>query len=103
MRPEQNTELNAKTKQCITAKISGYALKQWSRTHSVLRQRSSQLQKHQATRMSRRIAIEQRKYAAGMAGTQGWQFETCWTTQELRMLIKYARKVSFFIMWLLYV
>jgi len=31
-----------------------------------------------------------------------WQFETCWSTQELRMRIKYARKHSLFIMWLLY-
>jgi len=44
-----------------------------------------------------------RTYATGMADTQDWQFETCWTTQELRMSIKYARKLSFFIMWLLYV
>ena len=45
MRPEQNTALKAKTEQFITAKISGNALKQESRTHSVLRQRSSQQQK----------------------------------------------------------
>jgi len=43
-RPEQNTALNAKTEQFITAKISGNALKQGSRTDSVLRQSSSQLQ-----------------------------------------------------------
>ena len=30
--------------------------------------------------MSYRIAVEQRRYAAGMAGTPGWQFETCWTS-----------------------
>jgi len=47
------------TEQFITAKISGKALKQESRTHSVLRQRSSQLQKHEAARMSRRIAVDQ--------------------------------------------
>jgi len=34
---------------------------------------SSHLQKHQAARMSRRIAIEQKRYAAGMADTQGLQ------------------------------
>ena len=34
--------------QFITAKISGNALKQESRTHSVVRQRSSQLQKYKA-------------------------------------------------------
>jgi len=47
------------TDQFITAKISGNALKQESRTHSVLRQRSSQLQKHKTARMSRRIAVDQ--------------------------------------------
>jgi len=44
MTPEQNTALKAKTKQFITAKTSGKALKPGSRTHSVLRQRSSQQQ-----------------------------------------------------------
>jgi len=44
----------------MTAKISGNALKQGCRTHSVLRQRSSQLQKFKATLMSRRIAIDQK-------------------------------------------
>jgi len=65
-----------------------------TRTHSVLRQHSSQLQKHlkqwskttqryegqfttakhQAARMSRRIAVEQKRYATD---TQCLQFETC--------------------------
>jgi len=75
-------------------------IKQWSKTHTRPRQGSSQLQKQQAARMSRRLAIEQRMYAAGMADTQGWQFEICWTTQELRMRIKHARKRAFFIVWL---
>jgi len=44
----------------MTAKISGNALKQESRTHPVLRQHSSQLQKCKAARMSRRIAIDQK-------------------------------------------
>jgi len=52
-------------------------------------------------RMSRRIAVDQRRYAAGMADTQGWQFETCQATQEFRMRLKYARKFSFFTMRLL--
>jgi len=46
--PEQNTALNAKTEQFITAKISDNALKQGSRTHSIPRQSSSQLQKYKA-------------------------------------------------------
>ena len=45
-RPEQNTALSAKTEQFITAKISGNSLKHGSRTYSVLRQSSSQLQKY---------------------------------------------------------
>ena len=51
-RPEQKTALNAKTEQFIPAKTSGNAFKQGSRTHSVLCQRSSQLQKYKAARMS---------------------------------------------------
>jgi len=51
--------------------------------------------------MSRRTALEQGRYAAWMADTQCGQFETCQTTQELRIRIKYARKLSLFIMWLL--
>jgi len=30
--------------------------------------------------MSRRIAVERIRYATGMADTQGWQFENCWTS-----------------------
>jgi len=48
------------TEQFIFAKISGNALKQGSRTRSVLRQRSLQLQKHQAARMPGRIAVDQK-------------------------------------------
>jgi len=55
------------TEQFITAKISANALKQGSKAYSVLRQRSSQLQKYKAAPMSRRIAVEQKKYAAGTA------------------------------------
>ena len=29
-----------------------------------------------ATRISLRIVVEQKRYAAGMVDTQGWQFET---------------------------
>jgi len=72
-----NYELSIKTEQLITAKIFGNALKQGNRPHSVLRQGSSQLQKYKVARISRPIAIEKRRYAAGMADTQGWQFETC--------------------------
>jgi len=64
-----NYEPSTNTEQFITAKIFGNALKQGSRTHSVLRQRSSQLQKYKVARMSCPIAIEQKRYAAGMADT----------------------------------
>jgi len=55
-----NYQRYPKTEQSITTKISGNALKQGSRTHSVLRQGSSQLQKYKAARMSRRIAVDQK-------------------------------------------
>ena len=48
------------TKQFVTAKIFRKALKQGSRTHSVLRQRKTQLQKYKAARMSCRIAVDQK-------------------------------------------
>jgi len=96
-KPEQNTALNATTKQCATAKISGNALKLGSRTYTTPQVGSSQLQKHQVARMSRWIgAVEQKRYADGIADTKVWQFETCLTTQELRMRITYAR--NFFLL-----
>jgi len=54
-----NYQRYPKTEQLITTKISGNALKQGIRTHSMLRQGSSQLKKHKATRMSRRLAVNQ--------------------------------------------
>jgi len=54
--------------QFITAKISGCALKQGSKTHSSIPQSNLQLQ-NEAALMSRRIrAVEHRKSAAGLAG-----------------------------------
>jgi len=53
-----NYQRSPETEQFTTAKISGNTLKQGNRTHSVLRQRCSQLQK-KAARMSRRIAVDQ--------------------------------------------
>jgi len=56
-----NYQRYPKTEKFTTAKISGNELKQSSsRTHSVLRQRSSQLQKYKAARISRRIAGDQK-------------------------------------------
>ena len=54
-----NYQRSPATEQLVTAKISRNALKQGSRTHSVLRQPSSQLQKHKAARMYCRIAVDQ--------------------------------------------
>jgi len=54
----------------MTAKPSGNALKQGSLTHSVLRQRRSQLQKYKAAQMSRRIAIDQNVF--GWDGGRPW-------------------------------
>ena len=67
VRISEENKLNATTQQFITAKISGCALKQGSKTHSSLRQSNLQLQ-NQAAQMSCRIrAVEHRKCAAGLA------------------------------------
>ena len=55
-----NYQRSHKTEQLIPANISGNALKQGSRTHSVLCQRSSQLQNYNAARMFCRIAVDQK-------------------------------------------
>jgi len=59
---EYNT-LNATTQQFITAKISGWTLKQWSKTHSSIRQSSFQLQKEAALMSCRMRAVEHKKVA----------------------------------------
>jgi len=51
-----NYQRYPKTEQFTTTKISGNALKQGSGIYLMLRQGSSQLQKYNAARMSRRIA-----------------------------------------------
>ena len=56
--------------------------------------------------MFRRIAVEQRRCAAGMADTQGWQFELAelaYTRIENAHKVAYAIKVSCLFMWVLYV
>jgi len=88
-----------KTERFITPKICGNTLKQGSRTHSLLRQRSPQLQKYKATRMPCRIAVDQK--VCGWDGGHPGLTVKLYTTHELRIRIKYARNVSFFIMWLL--
>jgi len=72
-------------------------LKQVSKTHSSLRQSNLQRQ-NQAGLMSCRIrAVEHRKCTAGLAGVHpGLQDRILVTTQEVKMRIKYARKLSIF-------
>ena len=94
----EENKLNATTQQLITAKISGCCLKQGSKTYSSLRQNNLQLL-NDATLMSCRIrAVEHRKCAAGLSGAHPC-LQTCQTTQELRMRIKYARNLSIFVIY----
>ena len=88
---------NATPLQVISAKISGCALKQWNKTHSSLRQSNLQLQ-IQAALMSRPIrVVEHRKCAGGwLAHTPVCKIKSYKTTQELRMRIKHARRLSLF-------
>jgi len=64
---EENT-INARTQQFITAKISGCALKQGSKTHSSLRQSNVPLPNDPALMSFRIRAVEHRKCVAGLAG-----------------------------------
>jgi len=59
---------NPTTQQFITAKISGCALRQGSKTHSSLRQSNLQLQNEAVLMSCRMRAVEHRKCAAGLAG-----------------------------------
>jgi len=52
-----------------TSKDVRLCIKQWNKTHSTLRQGSSQLEIHQASRMPRWIVAEQSLYAVGMSDT----------------------------------
>jgi len=97
---EENTP-NATVLQFVTAKISGGALKQGSTTHSSIRQSNLQW-KNEAALMSCRIrAVEHRVSGDGLAGAHpGSKIESCWTTQELRMRIKHARKLSILLLFM---
>jgi len=64
----ENTARNAKTEQFINAKVSGNALKQGCKTHSMLRQGISQVQRHPAVALN---SSQAKKVAAEMADTQG--------------------------------
>jgi len=63
---EENTP-NATIQQFITAKISGCALKQGSKTHSSIRQSNLQLQNQAALMFCRMRAVKHRISAAGLA------------------------------------
>jgi len=91
-----NYQRSPKTEQFMTAKISGNALKQGSRTHAVLPQRSSQLQKYKAVRMSRHIAIDQ-KVCGWDSGHPG--LKTVWNLLNYTRIENeaYARKFLYFI------
>ena len=77
---EENTR-NATTQHFITAKISGCALKQGSKTRSSLRQSNLQLQ-NEAALMSCRIAVGHR-CAGGLAGAH--------SGLQDRILLNYTR------------
>ena len=70
VRISEENKLNATTQQFLTAKISGRALKQGSKTHSSLRQSNLQLHNETALMSCRIRAVEHRKCAAGLAGAQ---------------------------------
>jgi len=87
---------NAATQQFMTAKISGFALKQGSKTHSPLRQSNLQLQNDAALMSCRIRAVEHRKCAAGLAGAHpGLQDRIL--LNYTRMRIKHVRKLKFFL------
>jgi len=66
VRISEENKLNSTTQQFITAKISGCALKQESKTHTSLRESKLKLQ-NQAALISRCMqAVEHRKCAAGL-------------------------------------
>jgi len=67
MLSEEN-KLNATTQQFISAKISGCALNQGSKTHSSMRQCNLQLQNETALMSCPIRAVEYRRCAAGLGG-----------------------------------
>jgi len=58
VRRSEGNKFNATTQQFITAKISGWALKKGSETHSPLRQSNLQLQNEAALRSHQIRAVE---------------------------------------------
>jgi len=99
-RISEENKLTASTQQFIAAKISGCVLKQGSKTHSSLCQSNLQLQ-NAAALMSRRIRAVEHRCVTGLAGTHpGLQDRILLNyTQELRMCMKYARKLAIFVIY----
>ena len=83
VRLSEENKLNATIQQFITAKISGWALKQGSETHSPLRQSNLQLQNEAALRSRQIRAVEHWRYAVGLAGAD--------PGLQDRILINYTR------------
>ena len=83
VRISEENKLKPTTQQFITAKLSGCALKQGSKTHSSMPQSNLQLQNEPAL-MSRQIrAMEHRKCAAGLSDAH--------SGLQDRILVNYTR------------
>jgi len=94
---EKNTP-NATTQQFITAKISGCALKQGSKTHSITTSESNLQLPNQAALMSRRIrAVEHRRCLAGPVGTHhGLQDRNLLNYTRIENVYKVRKKTFIF-------
>ena len=100
VRLSEENKLNATTQQFITAKISGCALKQWSETHSSLRQSNLQ-RKNEAALRSRQIrAVEHWRHAAGLAGADpGLRDRILLNYTKIENAHKVRKKRLFFVMY----
>ena len=93
---EENT-INATTQQFRTAKISGCAFKQGSKTHSSLRPSNLQLQNDAALMPCRIQAVEHRKRVAEPAGAHpGLQDLILQNYTRIENAHKYARQLYIF-------
>ena len=98
VRISEENKINATTQQFISAKMSACVLKQGSKTHSSIRQSNLQPKNEAALMSCRTRAVEHRKCVAALAGVQPSLQDRILLnyTQELRMRITYARKLSNF-------
>ena len=101
VRLSEENATNATTQQFVTANVSGCALKERSTTHSSIHQSNLQLQDEAALMSCRIWAVEHRKCAAGLAGTHSGLQDRIWLNYtRWRMRIKYARKLSIFLLFI---